>query len=71
MKEESLQSNQNEKPKEKRISKLPVPEPNMTQKAIAKFFQVHRHEIAKIEAEALKKLKRRLEEQGYDKDSFF
>lgn len=70
MKEESLESNQEEKPA-KRITKLPIPDPNMTQKEVAKILEVHRHEIAKIEAEALKKLKRRLEAAGYKKDSFF
>jgi DNA-directed RNA polymerase sigma subunit (sigma70/sigma32) len=43
----------------------------MTQNEVAEFFKVHRHEIAKIEADALKKLKRRLEAAGYKKDSFF
>lgn len=71
MKEESLQSNQDEKPKEKRISKLPVPDPNMTQKEIGSELRMNRHEVAWVEAEALRKLKRRLEEKGYDKDSFF
>ncbi len=71
MKEESLQSNQDEKPKEKRISKLPVPNPNMTQKEIGSELRMNRHEVAWVEAEALRKLKRRLEEKGYDKDSFF
>jgi hypothetical protein len=27
--------------------------------------------VAKVESDALKKLKRRLKEKGYDKDSFF
>ena len=71
MKEESLGSNQDEKPKEKRISKLPVSDPNMTQKEIGDVFGMNRHEVAWVEAEALRKLKRRLEEKGYDKDSFF
>jgi len=71
MKEESLESNQDEKPKEKRINKLPVPNPNMTQKEIGSELRMNRHEVAWVEAEALRKLKRRLEEKGYDKDSFF
>ena len=71
MKEESLESNQDEKPKEKRINKLPVPDPNMTQKEIGSELRMNRHEVAWVEAEALRKLKRRLEEKGYDKDSFF
>lgn len=70
MKEESLQLNQEEKPV-KRIAKQPIPDPHMTQNEVAEFFKVHRHEIAKIEADALKKLKRRLEAAGYKKDSFF
>jgi len=71
MKEESLQSNQDEKPKEKRISKLPVPDPNMTQKEIGSELRMNRHEVAKVESDALRKLKRRLKEKGYGKDSFF
>lgn len=70
MKEESLQLNQEEKPI-KRITKLPIPEPHMTQNEVAQILQIHRHEVAKLEAEALKKLKRRLEAAGYNKDSFF
>lgn len=71
MKEESLGSNQNEKPKEKRISKLPIPDPDMTQKEVGSELRMSRHEVAKVESDALKKLKRRLKEKGYDKDSFF
>lgn len=71
MKEELLGSNQNEKPKEKRISKLPVPNPNMTQKEIGDVFGMNRHDVAKIESRALQKLKRRLEAAGYKKDNFF
>lgn len=70
MKEESLQSNQEEKPV-KRTAKQPIPEPHMTQNEVAQILQVHRHEVAKLEADALKKLKRRLEAAGYKKDSFF
>lgn len=71
MKEESLGSNQDEKPKEKRISKLPVSDPNMTQKEIGGVFGMNRHDVAKIESKALQKLKRRLEAAGYKKDNFF
>lgn len=71
MKEESLGSNQDEKPKEKRISKLPVSDPNMTQKEIGDVFGMNRHDVAKIESRALQKLKRRLEAAGYKKDNFF
>ena len=56
MKEESLQLNQDEKPKEKRISKLPVPDPNMTQKEIGSELRMNRHEVAWVEAAALRKL---------------
>lgn len=70
MKEESLQLNQEKKPVE-RITKLPIPEPHMTQKEVAEVLGVHRHDVAKLEADALKKLKRRLEAAGYSKDSFF
>ncbi len=71
MKEELLGSNQNEKPKEKRISKPPVSDPNMTQKEIGDVFGMNRHDVAKIESRALQKLKRRLEAAGYKKDNFF
>ena len=71
MKEESLESNQDEKPKEKRINKLPVPDPNMTQKEIGSELRMNRHDVAKIESRALQKLKRRLEAAGYKKDNFF
>lgn len=70
MKEESLQSNQEKKPA-KRITKLPIPEPHMTQNEVAQVLKIHRHDVAKLEADALKKLKRRLEAAGYSKDSFF
>lgn len=70
MKEESLQLNLGEKPI-KRTTKFPIPEPHMTQKEVAKILGVHRHDVAKIEADALKKIKRRLEAAGYKKDNFF
>lgn len=65
-----MQLNQEEKPV-KRTAKQPIPEPHMTQKEVAKILDVHRHDVAKLEAEALKKIKRRLEAAGYSKDSFF
>lgn len=71
MKEESLQSNQDEKPKEKRNIKQQIPDPNMTQREVSRTLDIPRHEVAKVESDALKKLKRRLKEKGYDKDSFF
>jgi len=43
----------------------------MTQKEVAEILGVHRHDVAKLEADALKKIKRRLEAAGYSKDSFF
>jgi DNA-directed RNA polymerase specialized sigma subunit len=56
---------------EKRTIKQQVPEPHMTQDEVGKELGLKRFAVAKLEADALKKLKRRLEEQGYDKSSFF
>ena len=71
MKGVSLLLNQGKDMKEKRTIKQQIPEPNMTQREIARILDAPRHEISKIESDALKKLKRRLEEKGYDKESFF
>jgi DNA-directed RNA polymerase specialized sigma24 family protein len=43
----------------------------MTQREVSRTLDMPRHEVAKVESDALKKLKRRLKEKGYDKDSFF
>jgi DNA-directed RNA polymerase sigma subunit (sigma70/sigma32) len=43
----------------------------MTQKEIGSELRMNRHKVAWVEAEALRKLKRRLKEKGYGKDSFF
>jgi DNA-directed RNA polymerase specialized sigma subunit len=56
---------------EKRIVKQQVPEPYMTQDEVGKELGLKRFAVAKLEADALKKLKRRLEEKGYNKESFF
>lgn len=55
----------------KRTTKLPVPEAYMTQKEVAEVFGVSRHDIAKIEKEALRKLYTRLKKKGYEKGNFF
>lgn len=64
-------SNRGKDMNEKRTIKHQVPEPNMTQNEIGKALGLKRFAVAKLEADALNKLKRRLEEKGYDKSSFF
>ena len=71
MKEVLSLSKQGRNMNEKRIIKQQVPEPNMTQDEIGKALGLKRFAVAKLEADALNKLKRRLEEKGYDKSSFF
>jgi len=71
MRAASWQLNQEKDMNEKRTIKQQVPEPNMTQDEVGKALGLKRFAVAKLEADALKKLKRRLEEKGYDKSSFF
>ena len=71
MKEVLSLSKQGRNMNEKRIIKQQVPEPNMTQNEIGKALGLKRFAVAKLEADALNKLKRRLKEKGYDKSSFF
>ena len=66
-----MQLNREKDMKEKRTVKQQIPEPYMTQREVAEVFGVHRHDIAKIEATALRKLWRILKEKGYDKSNFF